>query len=212
MATFSTKDETSDAKERVKTIIIDLIKDPNVSRIDDMLQFPAVSQLKEDSSYSKLFRLFEIFAKEGATQYLQIYQQDPTYFTETLGLVHDESLTKIRLLTLVSLASSKDTISYSEVAQATGLCSLNISFLLLKGVDKGDVEVLVVEAITRGYLDARLDQLHTNVVIRHAEPRSYDQQHWQRLDNRLAKWKSNLAGVIDVIRNAKTQLAEGTKQ
>jgi len=114
--------------------------------------------------------------------------------------VHEETLMKIRLLSLVSLAATKEAFSYSEAGEVTG-------------VDKTEVEALVVEGITRGYLDARLDQLNSSVVVRHAEPRTYDQQHWQKLDNRLSKWKLNMVGVIDVIRNAKSQLAtESSKQ
>jgi len=194
LSTFSTNDNVSSVKDRVKTLIVDLIKDPNASRIDDILLYPVIAQLKDDATYSKVYRLLEIFAKEGATQYSQLYQQDPAFFTETLGLVHEETLTKIRLLSLLSLAATKEVISYSVASQVTG-------------VDVSEIEALVVEGITRGCLDARLDQLNKNVVVRHAEPRTYDQQHWERLDSRLAKWKTSMLSVVEVIRHAKTQLS-----
>jgi len=49
LGTFS--DDASDiasAKERVKELIVSLIKDPNTSRVDNILQFPVVSKLKDD--------------------------------------------------------------------------------------------------------------------------------------------------------------------
>jgi len=127
---------------------------------------------------------------------MALHQQDPLYFSETLGLVHEETLTKIRLLSLLSLGATKDVITYTEASQVTG-------------VDKSDIEMLVVEGITRGIFDARLDQLQNTIIIRHAEPRTYELQHWQRLDKRMTKWKSNMSSVLEVIRDAKTQLSTG---
>jgi len=200
LATFSaTDEELVSAKERVKTLIIDLIKDPHTSRIDNILQYPVVTQLKDDQAYAKVYQLLKIFAGEGAAQYMELYHQDPQFFTETLGLAHEETLTKIRLLSILSLGATKDVLTYSEVSQITG-------------VEKQDIEMLVVEGITRGIFDARLDQLQNTVIVRHAEPRSYEDQHWQRLDQRLSKWKTNLVSVLDVIRSAKSQLSSTTNQ
>jgi len=145
-----------------------------------------------------LHRLLEIFAKEGAKQYEQLYQQDSAYITETLGLSHTDTLLKIRLLTLLALASTKESISYAEASQVTG-------------VTNDDLEMLVIEGITRGIFDARLDQKNQAIIIRHAEPRAYDLQHWQRLDKRLAKWRSNLSNVVEVIHTAKSQLAKAAE-
>jgi len=73
------------------------------------------------------------------------------------------------------LGATKDKISYEEAAK-------------LMGVDNLELEMLVVDGITREIIDARLDQLHKVIIIRHAEPRIYDKEHWNRLDIRLAKW------------------------
>jgi len=192
LSTFDKQDpDLPHAKDRIKTLIVDLIKDPQM-RIDNILQFPVVAQLREDPAYAKVYRLLEIFAKEGPTDYLNLYQQDPAYFKE-LSLVHDECLAKIRLLALLSLGATKDKISYEEASK-------------LMGVDNIEVEMLVVEAITRGTLDARLDQVHKTIIIRHSEPRTYELEHWKRLDNRLAKWRTNLSSLLSVIKNSQQQL------
>jgi len=57
----------------------------------------------------------------------------------------NELLTKIRLISFVSVAATKDLIPYAEVSALTGL-------------PEDEVEMLVVEGITRGMCDARLDQ------------------------------------------------------
>jgi len=153
------------------------------------LTLPVVAQLKDDSAYENLYRLLEIFAKEGYSQYFQLVQQTPNFITE-LGLVPDNIVAKIRIISLLSVGSKQNKISYDEAAK-------------LMGIDVSEVEMLVVEAITLGLLDARLDQLQKTIIVRHADPRIYEKEQWEQLANKLDKWKANITSLFDVIHNTK---------
>ena len=134
--TFSATDpELGQAKERVKQLLVDLIKDPQMARIDNILAFPVVKQLKDDPNYAKVHQLLEIVAKHGYEQYFQLYQQDPTYFENQgrepndgvishcsfAGLAHSDCSAKVRLLSLLSLGATKDKISYAEASKLMGM-------------------------------------------------------------------------------------------
>jgi len=187
---------SEEVKERISATMLEIIKDPNCTRIDNILEFPVVSALKNDSKFTEIYQIFEIFAKFGYSQY-NIYLQKNSSVIESLGLDKNELLTKIRLISFVSVAATKDLIPYAEVSALTGL-------------PEDEVEMLVVEGITRGMCDARLDQKKHVIVIRHAEPRTYGQSDWKRMESRLAKWKANMSDVVQVIQSAKTLLASNS--
>ena len=71
-----------------------------------------------------------------------------------MGLDHETSLHKMRLLTLVTLAMGKTEIEYATVASG-----LNIE------VD--DVEDWIIEAIGEDLLEGKLDQINDRVLIRY---------------------------------------------
>lgn len=107
-----------------------------------------------------------------------------------LGLTHDECLRKQRVLALAGLASGKEEVTYDAVAQALG-------------VDEGDVESWVIEAVGAGVMDARLDQTRRIVLIHHVTLRTFTKEHWQQMSTRLALWKDNLASLLEVVQQNK---------
>lgn len=106
------------------------------------------------------------------------------------GLTHEECLRKQRVLALVALASGREEVTYGEVAQALG-------------VDQGEVEARVVEAVGAGVMDARLDQTRGVVLVHHVTLRNLTSEHWQQMSARLALWKDNLASLLEVVQQNK---------
>jgi len=160
-------------------------------RTDNLLDSYVVQSLKHDKSFSKTYQLLEIFTCKGYQDYTE-FRNDihNVQFMDDCGLKHEDLVTKIRLLTLASLAAAQHVIMYSEVAK-------------LLAIDESEVEYIVVEAITSEILDARLDQLNRRIVVRHAESRAFDKESWERLDTKLQKWKDNMTQLLNVVQAAK---------
>jgi len=182
---------SDDVKKEAHKIIVAVFKNPELMRTDNLLESYVVQSLESDKSFSKTFQLLEIFTCKGFKDYTEFRKEKSNQsFMEDCGLKHDDLVTKIRLLTLTSLAASRQVILYSEVAK-------------LLAMDESEVEFIVVEAITSEILDARLDQLNRRIVVRQAESRAFDKEAWQRLDTKLQKWKDNMTNLLKVVQAAK---------
>jgi len=179
----------NDVKEEANSFILTVIKDLEIMRMDQLLASYVVKSFKNDKKFAKTYRLLEIFTCKGYKEYMDFHRKNEEYIANS-GLKHDDLVTKIRLLTLMSLASSQHIILYSEVSK-------------ILEVDESDVEFIVVEAITSEILDARIDQLNRRIVVRHAESRVFGEEEWKRLDTKIQKWKDNMTNLLTVVQTAK---------
>jgi len=186
---FSCYDEKEEVFQEVqkeaRDLIVSLIKDPEIMRMDQLLETYVVKTLHGTIEY----QLLEIFTSKQYKQYKAFFNTNEKII-EQLGLKHDNLVNKIRLLTLNSLASSQHIIFYDDVAK-------------LLEIDESDVEFFVVEAITSDILDARLDQLNRRIVVRHAESRVFHMEEWVRLDKKLQKWHANMHNLLKVVQSVK---------
>jgi len=189
------KSISTETKERIKSIIITSIKDPEILRTDALFNLTVVQKLKTDKTYEPVYSLLEIFTCFGYKEYVNFKKdQKNQALLSSSGLDNEKDITKIRLLALTSLASAKDYIPYHEAAQ-------------VMGIQEAEVEFMVVEAIVMGVLDARLDQVERLIIVRQAESRYFKMDQWQQIETKIDKCKENLSSLLTVIQNAKSQLA-----
>lgn len=187
LATFSHEDEhaMSEAKEEAANAIIEFVKGPDMFQCD-LLDMPSVSQLENDPKYSILYQLLKIFLTEQVDAYLDFHAANSTSL-QSYGLVHEDCLAKMRLMSLIDLASNE-----------TG----QIPYALIKAilqVEDHEVEHWVVKAISAKLLDCKMDQMNQVVLVsRHIE-RLFGQQQWENLRSKLATWRGNIANVINTI-------------
>nr|GEZ52782.1 eukaryotic translation initiation factor 3 subunit M-like [Tanacetum cinerariifolium] len=81
----------------------------------DLLEMPAIAQLEKDAKYASIYQLLKIFITQRLNAYLDFYTTNSALL-ESYGLVHAECIAKIRLMSLVDLASDESTqIPYSVV-------------------------------------------------------------------------------------------------
>lgn len=104
-------------------------------------------------------------------------------------------MSKIRLLTLATLAHGKSEIELDQVAEAIQ-------------EESDNVERWVVRAISEGFIDGRIDQLNHKVLVKSAFQRKFEKEEWKFLDSKLTQWINNLESVIKFIGDQKT-LKEG---
>merc|ERR1719336_2787323 len=95
-------------------------------------------------------------------------------------------MSKIRLLTLATMAHGKSELDLAEVATALE-------------ENEDSVESWVVRAISEGVIDGRIDQLNHKVLVKSAFQRKFEKEEWQFLDSKLTQWIDNLENVIKFI-------------
>ncbi|EIW71782.1 hypothetical protein TREMEDRAFT_22874, partial [Tremella mesenterica DSM 1558] len=109
---------------------------PGVYVFSELLELPNIQALKQDPSSVKAVNLLELFAYGT----LQEYTSSPQSYT-SLSPAHT---TKLRHLTLVSLASQRRILPYADILQALQLDSEN------------ELEDLIIDVIYAGLLRGRI--------------------------------------------------------
>ncbi|KAI4352443.1 hypothetical protein L6164_006693 [Bauhinia variegata] len=202
LATFSGEDvhALAEAKEEAVHAVVEFVKSPDLFQCD-LLDMPAIGQLEKDAKYAVIYELLKIFLTQRLDAYLEFHAANSS-FLKSYGLVHEECIAKMRLMTLVDLASGG---------------SSQIPYALIKDelrIEDDEVELWVVKAITAKLIDCKLDQMNQVAVVSHHSYRVFGQQQWQSLRTKLITWRGNIASVISTIQANKitedgSQAAQG---
>ncbi|KAF7803089.1 eukaryotic translation initiation factor 3 subunit M-like [Senna tora] len=191
LATFSGEDAQalSEAKEEAVRAIVEFVKAPDIFQCD-LLDMPAVWQLEKDAKYALVYQLLKIFLTQTLDAYLEFQTVNSTLL-KSYDLVHEECIAKMRLMSLVDLASNG---------------SGQIPYALIRDtlrINDDEVELWVVKAITAKLIECKMDQMNQVVIVSHCHDRVFGQHQWQILRTKLAAWRGNVANVISTIQTNK---------
>ncbi|KAJ4960398.1 hypothetical protein NE237_020308 [Protea cynaroides] len=190
LATFSGEDAKtmSEAKEEAVRAIVEFVKAPDMFQ-SDLLDMSALGQLEKDGKYALVYQLLKIFLTQRLDSYLDFHAANSTLL-KSYGLVHEDCITKMRLMTLADLGSNYGEIPYALIKDALR-------------VNDDEVELWVVKAITAKLLDCKMDQMNQLVIVNCSMERVLGLHQWQALRSKLATWRGNVASVINTIQTNK---------
>ncbi|KAG6779287.1 hypothetical protein POTOM_015660 [Populus tomentosa] len=184
LATFSGEDayKMGEAKDEAARTIIDFVKAPDMFQCD-LLDMPAVAQLEKDAKYALVYQLLKIFLTQRLDAYLEFQTVNSALLKSygiTFGLVHsslvhEDCIAKMRLISLVDLASHESGRIPYTLIKDTLRESLQIN--------DDEVELWVVKALTSNSCTERV----------------FGRQQWQVLRTKLGTWRDNIANVINTI-------------
>ncbi|KAF3323902.1 eukaryotic translation initiation factor 3 subunit M-like protein [Carex littledalei] len=190
LATFSGMDEDAvainEVKEDAVRAIVEFIKTPDLFRCD-FLEMPAVTQLEKDGKHASIYLLLKIFLTQRLNAYMEFHSANSAVL-QNYGLVHDECVSKMRLITLIDLASHA--------------CPAPIPYSLIRDslqISDEEVEYWIVKAITLKLLDCKMDQMSQTVVVSRHTDRVFGLPQWNNLRSKLSLWKGNIASAISTI-------------
>ncbi|XP_022879479.1 eukaryotic translation initiation factor 3 subunit M-like [Olea europaea var. sylvestris] len=186
LATFSSEDELSmsEAKEEAVRAIVEFVKTPDMFQCD-LLDMPAVAQLEKDAKYAQVYQLINIFLTQRLDAYFDFHTANSTLL-ESYGLVHEDCIEKMRLMSLVDLGKNEPQIPYSLIRDTLQ-------------IEDNEVELWVVKAITAKLMDCKIDQMNQVVLVSRWIERRFGQHQWQALRMKLASWRGNIANVMSTI-------------
>ncbi|XP_031492861.1 uncharacterized protein LOC116259272 [Nymphaea colorata] len=187
LATFSNEDAhtMSKAKPAAERAIFEFVKAPDMFQCD-LLDMPAVRQLEKDGKYALAFQLLKIFLTQRLDAYLDFQAANSTLL-KSHGLVHEECITKMRLMSLVDLSSNGS----SEIPYAMIRDTLRIK--------DDEVEYWVVRAISAKLLDCKMDQMNETVIVSRHTERMFGPSQWEVLRLRLEEWRANVTNALRTI-------------
>jgi len=186
---FQGRSEKELASADIEKNTIQLVKDaimlPMVMQVDDVLALDAVKTLRK-SKHKELVGLLDIFLSGTFDDLRRFEDKNGKIFKEHSDLKIEDVTSKVRLLTLATLAQGKSEVPLSDVAKA-----------LQEDDDK--VEKWVVKAISEDVIDGRIDQLNNRVLVKSNFQRKFGKDEWQFLDTKLSTWIENLESLIKLV-------------
>ena len=164
--------------ESAVEVIRECVEAPGVYIFVELLQMASIQSLagSPDERYLKLLRLF-------AFGTLCDYRADPTSFPELTARM----LSKLKLLSLVSLASESKRLRYGAVMESLEIDSMR------------SLEDTIIEAIYAGIIRGKLDQEQQVIEIIFSIGRDIDMDVTDALDpliEKLDSWCDNCHGIL----------------
>ncbi|XP_048566290.1 eukaryotic translation initiation factor 3 subunit M-like [Triticum urartu] len=189
LATFDGSGDDADAigaaKEEAAAAIVEFVKSSDLYQCD-LLDMPAVAQLEKDDKYQPVYELLKIFLTQRLESYLAFQTANSTLL-QGYGLVHEECITKMRLMSLLDLSGHcSGEIPYSAITKALE-------------INDDEVEYWIVKAISSKILDCKVDQLNQLVIVSRHTVRVFGMPQWQSLRSKLGVWRGNIANAINTI-------------
>ena len=160
----------------------------------DIMGLKAVAQLNGDATHGTLYAAAQVFATGRLTEYRAFEAAHPGFLGER-GIAAGEAEESIRLLTLCSLASEQEQLSYADLATALE-------------VSEDDVEAWVVKAIEAQLLDAKMDQMRRMVIVTFAAQRAYTMEQWKAMHAKLGAWTTNVRSMLGMLLAARQRAAD----
>lgn len=157
---------------------------PRVVDVANVLSYRAVRALSKGPD-GKLIDLLGLF-KTGDLEGLAKFKAANAAIFEKHGISYETCESKMKLLTLSTLASSG-----SELPLAAVATQLDLS--------EEEAEKWVVRAVSAGMLDARLDQPRRIVMVKSVFKRTFEADDWTKLHESLGQWIANLERLQEAI-------------
>ena len=152
------------ALEQASLAVGEAIANPKVFQFDDYLELDAIKALKADASHAPVYALLDLFSKDDLAAFNTFCGSNAAVLSK-LKLDKEACVVKMRLLSLCSLASRQDSISYADIATC-----------LQVGAE--EVEMWTIKAMQAKLMDAKLDQLTRRLIINHCPARLFSKSQW----------------------------------
>jgi len=157
--------EISEAAPQARRCIILAIKSKNAINFDELLALKAVKLL--ESKDAEVFKFLTLFTTTDAQDFKgQVSKFQSIMTKENLSM--DDVITKKSYLQICSLSTQTTNYTYSDLSKL-----LNIA--------EDDIEEWAIEAIQNKIIDAKIDQLNSEIIIKSHKMREIKKKEWEAI-------------------------------
>lgn len=169
-------------------LIQDVTSAPGVFVFAELLESPNIKELEASEQYAPFHSLLQLFA----------YKTYPDYIQNKEGLppMNDAQITKLRHLTLVSLAMDHRILPYSHIVSMLHIGSIR------------ELEDLFIDAIYLDILKGKLDQKNEQFHVEYTTGRDVESGRINQLLVSLQNWASTTSAVLATLDEKIIQVAQ----
>ncbi|OCH94150.1 hypothetical protein OBBRIDRAFT_789489 [Obba rivulosa] len=157
-------------------LIQDATSAPGVFVFSELLELPNVQELATNEQYSQFYSLLQLFAYKTYQDYLQ--------HKDALPPLNQAQITKLKQLSLVSLATERRILPYSLLLQAIEMPNIR------------ELEDLIIDAIYSEIIRGKLDQKEQQFEVEYTMGRDVEPENIEKLLASLRNWASTTSAVL----------------
>lgn len=179
-----------ESRDLAKRTLLAALTNPSVNDFNPLIDREAIQALRD--SDTALFDFLNIFASDDYSAYTDFLETNSLSSLELPESLAQTLETKIRLLTLASLAAAaaSRSLPYSTISDALQ-------------VPEEDVEMWVIDTIRAGLVEGKLSQLKQEFLVQRASYRVFGPKQWGEIQGRLMVWQRSLEGVLSLVKSEK---------
>jgi len=173
-----TEETASEARTDAHRCIVTCLADPYTLLLDHLLTLKPVRFLEGELIHD----LLTIFVTGKLSQYLEFAKVNKDFIT-SIGLNHEQSVHKMRVLSFMQLAESASEISFDTVQREMQL-------------QPDEVESFIIDVLRTKSVQVRIDQMSRRVIVSGTSHRTFGKQQWQHLHDQLESWQRSLVQIL----------------
>merc|ERR1712150_120726 len=170
----------------VSTAVLGAVERFDLARLDQLTRLEVVQAQKGSKTGGAMVEFLTIFSA-GRLSDFQKFAKSNSGFFKANGLDQEKLRKDIRTLTLCSLATEKEVLSYDELFKALGV------------KNEDELEELLIEAVASQRLDASIDQEKNQVLIRRSIERQFEDDQWAAIADKLGNWRNVCLNTLNTL-------------
>jgi COP9 signalosome complex subunit 7 len=156
----------------------------------ELLELPNIQELANSEQHASHYSLLQLFAYKTFPDYIQ--------FKDSLPSLNDAQITKLKHLTLVSLAMEKRILPYQQLLEVLQISTIR------------ELEDLIIDAIYMEVVRGKLNQKEQQFEVEYTIGRDVEAGKVETLLLALQNWASTTSAVLSTLDEKLVQLAEQT--
>lgn len=191
-----TADDSDQGLEVAAQVVSEYIASADLFHFD-LIDAPVIKRLETSKEYADIYTLVRLLLDGTVKEYRGFVATAAGKAVVLRCQTTEDALTsKMLLLALIGLFNRRASVSFKEISETLDIPSK-------------DVENLIVQAIGKKLIEAKIDQLEETVLISKCSSRKFQLVEWQHLQKDLKEWRRALSDVLSLGVDTNTTLLQG---
>ncbi|EJF58484.1 hypothetical protein DICSQDRAFT_172997 [Dichomitus squalens LYAD-421 SS1] len=171
-------------------LIQDATTAPGVFVFAELLEQPNIQELSGHEQHNRFYSLLQLFSYKTYPDYLQ--------YKDALPPLNEAQITKLKQLTLVSLAQDRRILPYDQLLRDLEMPTIR------------DLEDLIIDAIYLDIVKGKLDQREQQFEIEYTMGRDLEPGKLEQLLVSLQNWASTTSAILATLDDKLSEISNRT--